>query len=202
MTNFGALMVTDEQSYVCLESGCWDFSLQRNFLSESVCLSCSLKIRAQQWPWKPATQTRPKVNTSRKWTERKDRTWKEFYIMKFMPGLRFHWLLQTAIGRYPTWVIEELPCIPEETTHIETNKGIKALCSNVEKSHWLAIETLWRTRTCDSWVIYIFWRTVQGKSHLYFTYQCHFVMRESFSLKNKSTNFLHGHNDTSQGWVL
>jgi hypothetical protein len=71
------------------------------------------------------------VNTSRRWTDRKDRTWKEFYIMKFMPGLRFHWLLQRAIGR----VIKELSCIPEETAHIETYKGIKVLCSNKEKSH-------------------------------------------------------------------
>jgi hypothetical protein len=57
---------------------------------------------------------------------------KEFYIMKFMPGL-FHWLLQTAIDRYPTWVFDELPSIPEKITHIETNKGIKVLCLNKQK---------------------------------------------------------------------
>ena len=28
--------------------------------------------------------------------------WKEFDIMKFMLGLMFHWLLQRAIGKYPT----------------------------------------------------------------------------------------------------
>jgi len=96
MSNIGALMVMDALGYLWLESRCWDFSLQWNFFSERACFSCSLKIRAQQWPWKPTTKARPKVNTSRRWTVRKDRTCvmavNKSYSMVQSPSWAADWL--------------------------------------------------------------------------------------------------------------
>lgn len=146
MSNTGALMLTDAQGYLCLESGCWDFSLQRNFFSERACLSCRLKIRAQQWTWKPTTQVRPKVNT---WGDGQTGRTEYVWWSEIILHNEIHaWIDTYFTGFYKQQLAdilhEYLRSYPASLKILSTSKPIKGSRYSVQikrSSHWLTIET-------------------------------------------------------------